>query len=565
MPWKTGGTGTSLSGSLVRTGSIAEGGRTKNYGVVVAARDRTLELFPEVSKKAEVLGITPTPLLKTASLAAECSANAGSRQLWMALHFPALSFEVLGLAHSRTRPLIVIEVREDKQHVAACNRSAAGKGIAIGMSVNAAYALAETLDVHERHPGKEQVCLERLALQAGRFTSRVSIASPDALLLEIGGSRRLFGGLQSLCNRLTREIKNRNVLSVAPLPPAALWLARAGLRKKVIQPAGLRSALADVPLGVTRWPEETLQLLSGMGVHSLGECLRLPRDGLARRIGANLLLELEQATGGAMEVRSDHRPQQRFRTTVRPEEEINETGRLNEELQSPLQKLIDFLARRQAAIQALELSLFHRRRPVTRKILRFAAPFHEMNILRSMVQEHLVHLQLPAPVCRFGLRSGRLFPVEANSRSMPFNRRGELFRQSEPPVTAALFDKLRAKLGEAGVYRLQAVADHRPEKAAAREKDLLRNTVRALPAGPGRARPLWLLEFPEVLHERKGWPQYRGFLEIEQGPERIESGWWDGADVARDYYVARDTAGLRLWVYRDRCPPHGWFLHGFFG
>ncbi len=48
-------------------------------------------------------------------------------------------------------------------------------------------------------------------------------------------------------------------------------------------------------------------------------------------------------------------------------------------------------------------------------------------------------------------------------------------------------------------------------------------------------------------------------------PERIESGWWDGGDIARDYYTACDAHGVRLWVFRERRAPHGWFLHGIFG
>ena len=32
-------------------------------------------------------------------------------------------------------------------------------------------------------------------------------------------------------------------------------------------------------------------------------------------------------------------------------------------------------------------------------------------------------------------------------------------------------------------------------------------------------------------------------LILEQGPERIESGWWDGKGVARDYYIARQISG----------------------
>jgi protein ImuB len=45
------------------------------------------------------------------------------------------------------------------------------------------------------------------------------------------------------------------------------------------------------------------------------------------------------------------------------------------------------------------------------------------------------------------------------------------------------------------------------------------------------------------------------------GPERIESGWWDGDDAKRDYFIARSEESSLLWVYRDE---EGWFVHGLF-
>jgi protein ImuB len=47
-------------------------------------------------------------------------------------------------------------------------------------------------------------------------------------------------------------------------------------------------------------------------------------------------------------------------------------------------------------------------------------------------------------------------------------------------------------------------------------------------------------------------------------PERIETGWWDGAEVRRDYFIARDVNGVRLWIFREHAPPRGWYLHGIF-
>ena len=76
---------------------------------------------------------------------------------------------------------------------------------------------------------------------------------------------------------------------------------------------------------------------------------------------------------------------------------------------------------------------------------------------------------------------------------------------------------------------------------------------------------MWLLAEPRVLEAQRGRPRHHGPLELLAGPERIESGWWDGDDVRRDYYVARDSSGARLWIYREWAGAKSWFLHGIFG
>jgi protein ImuB len=75
-------------------------------------------------------------------------------------------------------------------------------------------------------------------------------------------------------------------------------------------------------------------------------------------------------------------------------------------------------------------------------------------------------------------------------------------------------------------------------------------------------RPVWLLDEPTLLSEQEV-QLHQGALILEQGPERIESGWWDGKGVARDYYIARQTHGARLWVFRERQSKR-WYLHGMF-
>ena len=79
-------------------------------------------------------------------------------------------------------------------------------------------------------------------------------------------------------------------------------------------------------------------------------------------------------------------------------------------------------------------------------------------------------------------------------------------------------------------------------------------------------RPLWMLPEPASLRADDGMPHYRGRLTLLEGPERLETGWWDADGVARDYYLAVNPQGMRLWVFRNRRrEAAGWYLHGIFG
>ena len=112
-----------------------------------------------------------------------------------------------------------------------------------------------------------------------------------------------------------------------------------------------------------------------------------------------------------------------------------------------------------------------------------------------------------------------------------------------------LRERLRARLGDRAVYRLGGTTDPRPERAQA---------VADEGAGyeESRLRPTWLLDRPIPLRG----PAPR----ILAGPERLETGWWDGAEACRDYYVIETSLGQHAWAFCQPGEQGGWMLQGWF-
>ncbi len=67
-----------------------------------------------------------------------------------------------------------------------------------------------------------------------------------------------------------------------------------------------------------------------------------------------------------------------------------------------------------------------------------------------------------------------------------------------------------------------------------------------------------------MLQSVTGVPWLDGKLHLARGPERIESGWWDGNDIARDYFEALHPSGACYWIYRELRERRDWYLHGVF-
>jgi protein ImuB len=511
----------------------------------------------------------PTKLRLTPAPPANTAGKKRVTQFWLAIHLPRWSLNALQVQTIHPAPLVVVAPAGSQQQVHACNAAAENIGIACGMSLKAAYALSNELQTLVRDPQREQLELERLAEWAGRFTPRVSVEPPDGVLLEVKGSLRLLGGAHALYERVFAELLTRSIhaqLSMAPTAIAALCLARQPHTELCIVRnfETLRVSLASLSIAHLRWPAATQQLLYAMGVQTVSDCQRLPRAGLARRIGAPLLTELDQLTGRAPQVRRHFVARERFVARYDFEMEVTAVECLEYGLQPMLEQLERFLRTRQAAIQAFKLTLHAHARTQSvamPMVVRFATLAWTQAQMWAVLKERLSRVSLAAPVLSMRLYSSALMPLHEGIHG------GDLFTrpmERDPQRALRLVERLRARLGEQAVYGLSLVADHRPELAWRKNSHLAFTSDKKAHAAPQSSRPMWLFAAPQALQVVRARPYYHGPVQFEQGPERIESGWWDGRDVTRDYYIVRSTNGQRLWIYRERQAPHAWFLHGFF-
>jgi protein ImuB len=476
--------------------------------------------------------------------------------LWLALRFPSLPLEIFVRAEARPGPVAVASSPGANADIVACNTRARASGVRPGMPVAAASALTANLRIEARDPAEERATLERIAACAIQFSPTVSIAGASEVLVEIGGSLKIFGGLNRLWTRIEQELETQgytSCLACAPTPLAALFFARAGLPVRIQHDDALRASLGQLSVDVLGLSAAADILLKDIGARTIDACLKLPRAGLARRIGPELLDLLDRALGHLPDPRPAFAPPSRFTAALQLPALVETAPALLFAARRLLAELAGFLAAVGKGVQRLRLVLAHEDREATCIELDLAAATRDPDHLASVLRERLERVALPSPAAAIRLESMLLAPLAARNLALLPDAR----EQAETIVR--LIERLRARLGENAVQGLDVAADHRPEYAW--------RTAEPGTAKPGAwlplSRPLWVLHAPRPLADMNGKPQQDGPLSLVAGPERIESGWWDDNDIAREYYVARNPAQSLLWIYRE-CRDGGWYLHGYF-
>ena len=476
---------------------------------------------------------------------AEVTVSNRKPKLWLCAYFPDLALTAAGLDLNQACALQ--EADKGRPTLYAVSQPARQAGVESGMTPAAALALCPGLWIQHRDPQLEHIALDLLADAALDFSPWVSRDQPHALLLEVSTCLTLFGGNESLREQLRQALAGAGHhanLALAPSPAAAEVLARLGLETVVTQTAGLRSLLGPLPLAAVGLEANVLQRLSRTGVQTLADAWRLPRDGLTRRYGLELINRLDALAGHDSRLpRQFHRPP-RFAAGRELPTELEKLDHFFPAVEQLLVNLADFLRQRDAATQAVELRLLHYRRPPTAIALSLRQASRDPQHCGRLLREKLERTPLPAPVLAVKLLSEAIVPFQPRSFSLFDDEAREQDWQSA-------LEQLQGRLGHQALQYPLAAAEHRPERAGILSPTPATGQVALAP------RPLWLLISPKPLNPAE--------LHFAADSECIASGWWDGAPVRRDYRIAHDRAGRKLWVFRDLKSGGGWYCHGLFG
>jgi protein ImuB len=326
-----------------------------------------------------------------------------------------------------------------------------------------------------------------------------------------------------------------------------------------------REAALRTPLERLGLEPKLRDLLTKLGVHTVGTFLRLPAAGLRERFGAQAHALHRLASGKLWAPLVAHPFEESIEDKVLLDEPVSDSLVLLALVRRTLSPLLERLAGKECAARALHLLLALDTKDNLLETVRPAAPTLEMRVLLDLLQLRFHANRLPAGVREIHVR---LEHVPAKREQLA------LFRQlskRDGEAGARALARLRAELGENAVVRARLGEGHLPEagfvwepwsdrielRPAEPRKVATRVLVRRmhprpipLPPQPASERnDHWLVQALEV-----------GPVMRMLGPYVISGAWWH-ATVHREYHFVETRRGDILWVYYDR-KRRRWYLQG---
>ena len=392
-----------------------------------------------------------------------------------------------------------------------------------------------------------------------------------------------------------------------------------------VVPAGEQATmLSSLPLAALRLDAATTAALGEVGIDSVGGVLKLSAKSLASRFPALLGRRRAQFMGTLAEPlagngEGDILPVATHVFDLPVPTATLTDGMLEALLERLLAECLAPLSARGEGVLALQVRIEHPSGiglapcPPTVIDIGLFRPSLSHRHLSELVRLRLGRLRLPREVDGIAVEVVAAAAAACRQRSLFANdgdAPGGANAADQAVAVDMLLDRLAGRLGRDAVFEPRPVADAQPEHAwiasppavqgrscgssRTRTGGRAGSTPRAAaeasapqaqaPLRLAGRRPLWMPPRPlrieplqadlvavaahDSMPPRQPPLRFRLQGHVHRtaqahGPERIETAWWRGPIVRRDYYVVETEAGARLWLFR-RLKDGAWFLHGVF-
>ena len=484
--------------------------------------------------------------------------------LWCYIYIENFSLQVMSGDGYRNRPSVLYEYTNSESIITQLNKKAVKKGFFINMASSMAYGLP--IDLYSRDKIKEQKIKKKIFEDLNNFSPIVIDESTDGILVEIGGSTKLFGGGKEIFSLIHKRLTKYGYsfkIAVAPTPRAALIIGKSELNTNVWDISNLNATVSSIDLNYLDLQKKDMKKFLDLGVRTLGDVYRLPRAGILKRFSSDVLKVIDQLYGRVADLPKSIVNDDFFTKLV----DVDLAGNMfsfENCMRSILYDLNIFLKRRTAKTRSLKWFFFSKK-SLKKMNVKLNSEVSDPEFLLNETKNKIKRIFLDEMPDKVGLYVDDVRHYSFQTTDLFSSKNKEAPKSSEKYINDII-----QNYGVNIVYQVLTKPSCVPERTfdiydsgCVSYKNTLASRVSFSTKGKNH-RPTWLLKNPKQLTVKNGHVEFEGSLEIISDRERLVSGWWDGDEVARDYFIAKNSDHRLFWIFKDLKNDKKWYLHGIF-
>jgi protein ImuB len=478
-------------------------------------------------------------------------------------------------------PLAVLDGPASLPRVFATNQACRQVGIQAGMT----KLQVETyggVELRKRSIAAEESAQTVLVNLASSFSPRVESTSFGMVVLDLGGTEKLFGSQQSIIRNVSAKALEAGFdlhIAIASNIDTAILAAR-GFPTHTIIPAGEEAArLGALPVGILPLSPRVLDIFDSWGSKTFQALAALPTIAVVERLGQEGLHLQKLARGKIARPLLSVVPNADFVECFEFDEPVETLESLFFVLNRLLWQLCSKLMAVSLAVSELRLILGLEVRQIRsgskteeyRHEWKLPVPTQDKNLLFGLVRLYLERITLAAPVATLGVEATPIRPRLAQ---------GDLFAPPAPEVEKLeiTLERIRRVVGDRDADGIACVGTpclsdtHKPGSFTVQHFSSLNISSNLSQAAPVLALRIFrppIATSVELDGEKpyfvRLWRSHRRVL-AASGPWSSSGNWWNASVWARqEWDVALKTPkGIGFYrIYQDRIRQQ-WFVEGIF-